>query len=81
MVGMGWSLIDLKTEEVFERSKMLEGKTGLISGVLNNETDPYFAWQYDETRVAECPRGCRREEGGCVKVREAERFAAAIFGA
>jgi hypothetical protein len=68
MVGMGWSLIDLRTEEVFERSGMLEGKTGLIGGVLSNETDDYFRWQYDDNMP--CPGGCERKEkqGGCVGV-------------
>jgi tRNA(Arg) A34 adenosine deaminase TadA len=73
MVGWGWDLISISTEELFERSHMLQSRTKLLGGVLRNETDAYFRWQYDGK--VECPVGCRRqgaeeaEEGGrCVKV-------------
>jgi hypothetical protein len=63
--------ISLTTEEIFEESGALAGKTRLVKGVLANETDPYFLWQFDGSYV--CPKGCaREEEGGCAPSEEKE---------
>ena len=42
----------------------LPKKTHLVGGVLYNETDPLFAWQFDEK--APCPMGCGRSSNGGV---------------
>lgn len=82
LVSQGWSQIDLRTSEVFERSWGLakseshrrlgheEGKmTGLLGGVLTGTTDGLFGWQFQEE--GKCPRGCGRVEGGgCVAEEE-----------
>ena len=67
---MGWGQIDIRSAEVFERSKGLRDDAGvgvgscyLLGDVLANETDRYFGWQFDETTV--CPEGCVRVEGVC----------------
>jgi hypothetical protein len=53
---------------VFEESDKLPGRTRLVGGVLSNETDPYFSWQYDKSFP--CPAGCARIGAGeiCEKV-------------
>jgi hypothetical protein len=49
-------------------SDNLPGRTRLVGGVLSNETDPYFLWQFDESFP--CPAGCARTAGEkmCEKV-------------
>ncbi|KAF8865866.1 cytidine deaminase-like protein [Acephala macrosclerotiorum] len=58
LISKGWSQIDLSAEQVFEEAGALPGATKLMGGVLSNETDPWFSWQFDN-RVA-CPKGCVR---------------------
>jgi tRNA(Arg) A34 adenosine deaminase TadA len=65
LVGMGWSQFSIGSREVFERSKELPTEARFVGSVLANETDPYFAWQFDSR--ASCPPGCQRgDAGGCV---------------
>ncbi|SMR42600.1 unnamed protein product [Zymoseptoria tritici ST99CH_1E4] len=63
LAANSWSLIDISSEEVFERSSNLKPSTRLISNIASNETDPYFQWQNDP--YAECPGGCARKENTC----------------
>ncbi|KAL8372302.1 hypothetical protein RB595_001881 [Gaeumannomyces hyphopodioides] len=72
LVALGWAQIDIRAAEVFARSQGLGAETTLVSGVLDEETDAYFAWQFGEggARKPSCPRGCqatrRGDEGwGC----------------
>ena len=53
---------------MFGESDKLPGRTRLVGGVLSNETDPYFSWQFDERFP--CPAGCARigAEKMCEKV-------------
>lgn len=67
LIKKGWSQIKLPAEEVFSKAGLLGNKTRLIGGVLANETDGYFEWQYDGGAV--CPSGCERMgSGGCEPV-------------
>jgi tRNA(Arg) A34 adenosine deaminase TadA len=63
LVELGWSQIDISSVEVFERSGGLGSETSLLGGVLSEETDVYFGWQFDGS--APCPKGCERKEGTC----------------
>lgn len=70
----GWSQIHISSQQVFGASTDLPSHTRLVGGVLANETDPYFSWQFDGRFP--CPGGCRRSDAGdrngnggmCVKV-------------
>ncbi|KAH8683148.1 cytidine deaminase-like protein [Tricladium varicosporioides] len=62
LVEKGWNQISLTSEDVFEESTGLPSKTRLIGGMLSNETDPYFSWQFDGTYP--CPSGCSRNDNG-----------------
>lgn len=62
----GWSQLDIEAKEVFERSGDLKTETRLLGGVAREETDVYFAWQFDEEAV--CPTGCERKGRGCKPV-------------
>lgn len=65
LVEKGWGQISIPSEEVFEESSKLPGKTLLIADVLANETDPLLSWQYDERFP--CPARCERAGGkSCV---------------
>jgi hypothetical protein len=60
---LGWPLIEIRTQEVFERSKgVLDTKTTLVKEVLEKESEHYFTWQYDAK--ASCPKGCGRAKDG-----------------
>ncbi|KAL4885803.1 cytidine deaminase-like protein [Aspergillus karnatakaensis] len=63
LVDYGWGQIHLSSAEVFAASGDLPSSTFLIGDVLSNETDPYFAWQFDDT--VSCPVGCERRNGRC----------------
>lgn len=65
LIQKGWGQIRIGSMEVFQRSFDLESSTRLIGNVLVNETDPYFAWQYDPDTP--CPVGCQRMEGSCAE--------------
>lgn len=58
LIAKSWPQMRLRASEVFDQSKDLQHKTRLIENVLSNETDPYFAWQFDEESA--CPPGCSR---------------------
>ncbi|KAK4169672.1 cytidine deaminase-like protein [Cladorrhinum sp. PSN259] len=60
LVEKGWGQIRISSVEVFERSRDLPRDTKVIGGVLTNETDGWFSWQFDEG--VECPRGCERTQ-------------------
>lgn len=62
LVEKGWGQISISSDEVFEESMKLPGMTRLIPGVLANETDPYFSWQFNEAYP--CPKGCGRTQDG-----------------
>ncbi|KAI1343802.1 cytidine deaminase-like protein [Xylariaceae sp. FL0016] len=63
LVARGWGQIRIPSAEVFAQSYDLPHPARLIGGVLANETDPYFLWQYDASYP--CPEGCERVEGSC----------------
>ncbi|OTB01568.1 hypothetical protein M426DRAFT_323330 [Hypoxylon sp. CI-4A] len=63
LTAKGWSQIQISSAEVFQKSSGLSPSGTLIAGVLTNETDPYFLWQYDAEYP--CPKGCSRVEGSC----------------
>ncbi|KAI1104442.1 cytosine deaminase [Jackrogersella minutella] len=63
LIVKGWSQIRISSLEVFRQSFDMPNQSRLIAGVLTNETDPYFFWQYDPAYP--CPRGCAREGGSC----------------
>jgi tRNA(Arg) A34 adenosine deaminase TadA len=67
LIEKGWGQIRVSSSEIFERSMDLRKHTGLIAGVLRNETDRYFAWQFDPS--ASCPPGCARvnRTGSCAE--------------
>ena len=54
----GWSQITLSSYDIFQQSILLGTATQFIGNILGNETDPKFAWQFDEG--APCPTGCTR---------------------
>jgi hypothetical protein len=66
LIEKGWGQISITSEEVFNESSMLPGKTFLIGDVLANETDGLFSWQYNESYP--CPAGCQRSGGSCTPV-------------
>ncbi len=55
----GWSQIDFTSHELFRHTSGLKTTTRLVGGVLSDETDGLFAWQFDE--LAQCPLGCERD--------------------
>ena len=66
LIEKGWGQIRIASIEVFRESFDLPNSARLIGEVLTNETDPYFAWQYDP--AAPCPSGCGRTSGSCKAV-------------
>lgn len=63
LIEMGWPQIEIGSREVFERAWRVGTKTGLVEGVLEEEMDKWFGWQFGQ---GECPEGCRREGDTCV---------------
>ncbi|KAK6429157.1 hypothetical protein LTR95_014697 [Oleoguttula sp. CCFEE 5521] len=63
LIEKGWGQIRIASADVFAASYDLTAATRLIGEVLTNETDPYFAWQYDPEHA--CPVGCERMKGSC----------------
>lgn len=61
LVDLGWAQSEIRTKEVYDRSTALGRETVLLEGVLANETDPLFAWQFDDSHP--CPAGCGRDKG------------------
>ncbi|KAJ5770108.1 guanine deaminase [Penicillium nucicola] len=62
LVQKGWGQIRISSMDVFEASYDLPTQSRLMGGVLSNETDPYFLWQYDPSYP--CPSGCSRNGDG-----------------
>ena len=66
----------MTSTEIFERSVGRDVKSRIVGGVLANETEGLFKWQFGG---GECPRGCKREKepgggrGWCVKDEAEER--------
>lgn len=58
----GWGQINISSQVVFRQSFDLPSRTRLVADVLNNETDPYFSWQFRAGYP--CPKGCSRKSGG-----------------
>ncbi|KAI1381417.1 cytosine deaminase [Hypoxylon crocopeplum] len=63
LIAQGWGQIRIASMEVFRQSFDLPNPGRLIAEVMTNETDPFFAWQYDPDYP--CPKGCSRVEGSC----------------
>lgn len=66
LTKLGWKQSDIRTKEVFDRTDVYGEKTMLMGPVLEDETNPFFAWQF---KGGACPTGCARDdrEGGlCV---------------
>jgi len=67
LIAKGWSQIDISAEKIFANANGLPDQTRLIQGVLANETDPYFSWQFDAGYP--CPEGCARKSNHvCEKI-------------
>ncbi|KIP11979.1 hypothetical protein PHLGIDRAFT_510279 [Phlebiopsis gigantea 11061_1 CR5-6] len=56
--GACWSQITLSSYNIFQQSVLLGTSTQFVGNILGNETDPMFAWQFDES--APCPSSCVR---------------------
>ncbi|KAF4810481.1 Satratoxin biosynthesis SC1 cluster protein 4 [Colletotrichum tropicale] len=63
LVDMGWGQITVSSTEIFNQSSSLSSETGFLGGVLTNETDGFFGWQFRPN--ATCPQGCSRAASGC----------------
>ncbi|RPD62044.1 cytidine deaminase-like protein [Lentinus tigrinus ALCF2SS1-7] len=63
LVEQGWSQIRVPSIEIFRQSFDLPTQARLLGGVLTNETDPLFAWQFNPD--GPCPTGCARANGTC----------------
>ncbi|KAL2796183.1 cytidine deaminase-like protein [Aspergillus keveii] len=61
LVEYGFAQITISSEEVFAQAEGLSSDTALLGGVLAEETDRLFAWQFQD---GECPVGCSRAEDG-----------------
>ncbi|KID98029.1 guanine deaminase, partial [Metarhizium majus ARSEF 297] len=59
----GWTQIQIPSVEVLRQSFDLQTNTRLIPGILANETDPYFLWQYNPAE--KCPKNCVRSNATC----------------
>lgn len=59
VIELGWSQTEIRSQEMFERIKNVGRPTRIVGGVLSDETDELFGWQY---AGGECPRGsgCER---------------------
>ncbi|EME49355.1 hypothetical protein DOTSEDRAFT_117253, partial [Dothistroma septosporum NZE10] len=58
LIEQGWSQIQLRACEVFERSQGIGGSTTLFESDLDEETDALFAWQFNPDHAS--PDGCER---------------------
>ncbi|KAJ6648190.1 tRNA-specific adenosine deaminase TAD2 [Pseudolycoriella hygida] len=70
LISSGWQQIRIRSSCIFNSSYGLLTTTKLIAGILSNETDPLFKWQYNPDNP--CPSGCQRTEPGsnCEKILE-----------
>ncbi|KAH9853871.1 cytidine deaminase-like protein [Lenzites betulinus] len=62
LVELGWAQIRVPSANIFRAASDLPNAARLLGGVLAEETDPLFAWQFDDG--APCPLGCARPVGG-----------------
>ncbi|KAK3318784.1 guanine deaminase [Apodospora peruviana] len=62
LITKGWGQIRISSLEVVSQSFDLSKPTRLLGGVLANETDQFFFWQFDPAH--KCPEGCKRDESG-----------------
>ncbi|KJZ78267.1 hypothetical protein HIM_02305 [Hirsutella minnesotensis 3608] len=63
MVRKGWGGMRMASMDVLRTAFNPPLATRVLGGVLANETDAYFMWQYDPEHG--CPQGCERREGSC----------------
>ena len=63
LIELGWPQIDIGSGDIFDRAWRLGRKTEVIEGVLENEMDRWFGWQF---RDGVCPDGCMKRNGHCV---------------
>ncbi|KAL2801998.1 cytidine deaminase-like protein [Aspergillus granulosus] len=64
LVEFGFAQITISSEEIFAQAEGLPSNTSFLGGVLTEETDALFAWQFNDSHS--CPRGCQRDgEGSC----------------
>jgi len=63
LIELGWPQIEIGSQEVMDRAWRLSGKTKVVEGVLREEMDRWFEWQF---RDGVCPEGCKRRDGGCL---------------
>ncbi|PIL36682.1 hypothetical protein GSI_00371 [Ganoderma sinense ZZ0214-1] len=63
LIEQGWGQIRIPSISVFEQSFDLPTQARLIGGLLTNETDPLFFWQFNPDFP--CPEGCARVSGTC----------------
>ena len=70
LIEQGWGQADISSSEIFGRSSGLGTRTKLLGGVLANETDAYFAWQFTPERAYF--KGCEREgsAGHCLPLQD-----------
>ncbi|KAH8821618.1 cytidine deaminase-like protein [Xylogone sp. PMI_703] len=62
LVTQGFTQIHISSEDIIRKSIDLPGTPRVVGGILANETDVYFGWQYQKD--ARCPEGCVRSKGG-----------------
>ncbi|RDX53018.1 cytidine deaminase-like protein [Lentinus brumalis] len=63
LIQQGWGQIRVPSIEIFRQSFDLPNEARLLGGVLTNETDRLFFWQFNPD--APCPAGCARANGTC----------------
>ena len=63
LISKGWSQIAISSYDVFQQSSSLGTVTSYLGGVLENETDQSFSWQFSTSYP--CPRGCSRNVAKC----------------
>lgn len=71
LAQLGWSHIGISSSQILESAAEagVAKTTRLVKGVLANETDPFYGWQF--RAEGKCPMGCARERGkGCAPVVE-----------
>ncbi|KAI0676758.1 cytidine deaminase-like protein [Trametes maxima] len=68
LIAQGWGQIRVSSMEIFQESFDLPNVARLIGGVLTEETDPLFSWQYNADFP--CPKGCARVSGSCSPVQK-----------
>ncbi|KAI8984994.1 cytidine deaminase-like protein [Trametes punicea] len=64
LIERGWGQIRVPSIEIFRQSFDLPHPARLIGGILTNETDPHFSWQFNPEFP--CPAGCARENSTCL---------------